>query len=341
MTDPVDPCLDRYLAGNASEEDVQALGERLRADAALRKELLVLAAFDAELPGALRAVAREKKEAARVTVATFPAAGARPAQVRAAARRPLARRFPWPAAIAAGTVIAVGLGAYFIGRPGRPDRTGLAVTAAPPRPAPQLAPQLVPQLVPQPARMEAALPVVKAEGRLTEVGGEVWVARADGTGQPAVASIGTEVFAGDAIVTSTNASARFAYADGSTLRIYRHSAVVLSRTDAGPGLDLRRGSVDADIRKQPDGRHLRVLGELMQAEIVGTEFRLMADARSRWLGVRQGTVEASRVADGQKVTLQAGNYSAVAPNWPYRRMDARVCPVWKQVCQQAAGTPYP
>lgn len=329
MTDHADPYLDRYLAGQASEEDVQALGERLRADAALRKELLVLAAFDAELPGALRDVAREKKEQARVTVATFPAAGTRPARLRTDARRPLTRRFPWPAAIAAGIVIAVGLGAYFIGRPGRPGRTELATTVAAPRPAPQ------------PATMEAALSVAKAEGRLTEVGGEVWVARADGTGQPAVASAGTEVFAGDAIVTSTNASARFAYADGSTLLIYRASAVVLSQSDAGPGLDLRRGAVDADIRQQPDGQHLRVLGDLMHAEIVGTEFRLMADARSRWLGVRQGVVEASRLADGQKVTLQAGNYSAVAPNWPYMRMDARVCPYWKQVCRQAAGTPYP
>jgi hypothetical protein len=326
MTDHADPYLDRYLAGQASEEDVQALGERLRADAALRKELLVLAAFDAELPGALRDVAWEKKEQARVTVATFPAAGTRPARLRMDARRPLARRFPWPAAIAAGIVIAVGLGAYFIGRPGR---TELATTVAAPRPTPQPAPR------------DAALPVAKAEGRLTEVGGEVWVVRADGTGQPAVASAGTEVFAGDAIVTSTNASARFAYADGSTLRIYRASAVVLSHSDAGPGLDLRRGAVDADIRQQPDGQHLRVLGDLMHAEIVGTEFRLMADARSRWLGVRQGVVKVSRLADGQKVTLQAGNYSAVAPNWPYMRMDARVCPYWKQVCRQAAGTPYP
>jgi ferric-dicitrate binding protein FerR (iron transport regulator) len=175
------------------------------------------------------------------------------------------------------------------------------------------------------------------------VSGDVRVARTDGTGQPAAAAVGAEVFAGETILTATNASAQFAYADGSTLRIYRGSAVVLSRTDAGPGLDLRRGAVDADIRKQPAGRHLRVLGELMRAEIVGTEFRLMTDSRSKWksLGVRTGVVEAIRVADGQKVVLQAGNYAAVATNWPYMRMDARVCPVWKEACRQMAGTPYP
>ena len=154
-------------------------------------------------------------------------------------------------------------------------------------------------------------------------------------------AVGAEVFAGETILTATNASAQFAYADGSTLSIYRGSAVVLSRTDAGPGLDLRRGAVDADIRKQPDGRHLRILGELMHAEIVGTEFRLMGDARTKSLGVRKGVVEVIRVADGQKVVLQAGNYAAVAPNWPYMRMDARVCPAWQAACRQAAGTPYP
>lgn len=318
MTDHVDPCLNRYLAGQASEEDVRSLEERLRSDAALRKELLVLAAFDGELPGALLDVAREKKEKAHDTAATFPVAGGQPARIRTEARRPLARRLLWPAAIAAGILALVGLVAYSTGWSERSGRAELATPTPPPPPA-------------------AAV----AEGRLSEIRGEVWVARADGAGQPVPAGAGRQVFAGETIVTATNASAQFAYADGSTLRIYRASAVVLSRTDAGPGLELRRGAMDADIRKQPEGHHLRILGELMHAEIVGTQFRLMAGSRSKWLGVREGIVEVSRMADGQKVVLQAGNYAAVAPNWPYMRMDARVCPVWKDVCRQAAGTPYP
>jgi ferric-dicitrate binding protein FerR (iron transport regulator) len=326
MTDESDACLNLYLAGQASEADVRSLGERLRSDAALRKELLILAAFDAELPGALRDVAREKKEKARVTVATFPALDAHRARIRTEARRPFARRLLWPAAIAAGILAVVGLVAYSTGRSARAGRTELATTAIPP---------------PPPAVVEAARPVAKAEGRLTEISGEVWVARADGTGQPVVASVGTEVFAGEVLRTTTNASAQFAYADGSTLSIYRGSAVVLSRTDAGPGLDLRRGAVDADIRKQPDGRHLQILGELMHAEIVGTEFRLMVDSSSAWLGVREGKVEVTRVSDGQKILLGQANYAAVHPKWPYMKMNPLVCPVWKGVCQQAAGTAYP
>jgi len=329
MKDPADPRLDRYLAGVASEEDVLALGERLRSDPALRKELLVLAAFDAELPGALRDVAREKKEKARVTVATFPAAGARRARRQTEARHSSVRRFLRPAAIAAGILVVAGLIAYSTGRSGRLGRTELATTVPPPPPAAA------------PVSVEAAKPVAKAEGRLTEIDGEVWVARADGEGQPVPAVVGHQVFAGEAIVTGTNATARFAYADGSTLHLYRRSAVVLSREGDGQGLDLRAGALDATVRPRQPAESLRVLGALMQAEIVGTEFRLMVDSTSRWLGVREGRVVVTRVADGQSLNLEAGNYAAVSPRWPYSRMNARVCPMWQAVSRQAAGTPYP
>jgi hypothetical protein len=103
----------------------------------------------------------------------------------------------------------------------------------------------------------------------------------------------------------------------------------------------KASALDVAVRKQAEGRRMRVTGALMHAEITGTEFRLMADSRSRWLGVRKGQVVVSRVADSQKVTLEAGNYAAVCPDWPYMRMNARVCPMWKGICQQAAGNAYP
>jgi len=329
MTTDSRPDLLRYFDGKMTPDEVRALEEKLRQDSGLRKELLILAGFEADLPGALAAVAQEKREAVRVNTATFPPAP--PADSRTArpeVLRPTGtfHRVFWPVAAAASLLLAAGI--YL-----QANKTSI------PPPKPSLA------VVGQPAKTNAPAPAPRApaEGRLVAVSGDVRVARAGGTGQPAAAAVGAEVFAGETILTATNTSAQFAYADGSTLRIYRGSAVVLSRTDAGPGLDLRRGALDADIRKQPEGRPLRVLGELMQAKIVGTEFRLMADAQSKWksLGVREGVVEVSRVADGQKVVLQAGNYAAVAPNWPYMRMDARVCPVWKAACRETAGTPYP
>ncbi len=329
MTTDSCPDLRRYFDGKMTPDEVRALEEKLRQDSGLRKELLIMAGFEADLPGALAAVAQEKREAVRVNTATFPStppAASRTARPEVLRPAGTFHRVFWPVVAAASLLLAAGI--YL-----QAKKTFI------PRPQPSLA------VVGQPAKTTAPAPAPRApaEGRLVAMSGEVRVARADGTGPSSAAAVGAEVFAGETILTATNASAQFAYADGSTLRIYRASTVVLSRTDAGPGLDLRRGAVDADIRKQPDGRHLQILGELMHAEIVGTEFRLMADAQSKWksLGVREGVVEVIRVADGQKVVLQAGNYAAVAPNWPYMRMDARVCPAWKEVCRAMAGTPYP
>jgi ferric-dicitrate binding protein FerR (iron transport regulator) len=326
MTTDSRPDLLRYIDGTMSPDEVHALEEKLRQDSGLRKELLIMAGFEADLPGALAAVAQEKRVTVRANTATFPStppAASRTARSETRRSAGTFHRVFWPVAAAAGLLLTAGI--YL-----QAKKTFIS------RPQPSVA-------AGQPAKTTAPAPAPRApaEGRLVAVSGEVRVARADGTGQPAAAAVGAEVFAGETILTATNASAQFAYADGSTLSIYRSSAVVLSRTAAGPVLDLRRGAVDADIRKQPDGRHLRILGELMHAEIVGTEFRLMVDSSSAWLGVREGKVEVTRVSDGQKILLGQANYAAVHPKWPYMKMDPLVCPVWKGVCQQAAGTPYP
>lgn len=303
--------LSRYLDGVETPEEFAELERQALQSPELRRELVRLAKLDSMTRTLVKEAAAAKE---------FSKCGER---IIATERRRWRIRWVCGAAAAALVVCVVGVNLW---QARQAEKLTVAIgregDAKPPIPVPA--------------------PHVPAEGRLVAVSGEVWVARSDGTGQSA-ASVGTEVRADETIVTATNASALFAYADGSTLRIYRASAVVLSRTDAGPGLDLRQGAVDADIRKQPEGRRLRVLGELMQAEIVGTEFRLMADPRGKWkcLGVRTGVVEVRRVADGQKVVLKAGNYAAVAPNWPYMLMDARVCPVWKEICRAMAGTEYP
>lgn len=327
MTTDSRPDLLRYIDGKMPPDELRAVEGKLRQDSGLRKELLILAGFDADLRGALADVAQERRVAVRANTTVVPSAP--PADSRTARpeiRRPAGtfHRVFWPVAAAATLLIAVGI--YLQAK---------RISAPPPSPSVAATGQTAKTPASAPA------PRAPAEGRLVAVSGEVRVARADVKGQPAAASVGAEVFAGETILTATNASAQFAYADGSTLRIYPACALVLSRTDAGPGLDLRRGAIDADIRKQPEGRHLRILGELLHAEIVGTEFRLMAGSQWKFLGVREGVVEVSRVADGQKVVLQAGNYAAVATNWPYMRMDARVCPVWQAACRQMAGTPYP
>jgi ferric-dicitrate binding protein FerR (iron transport regulator) len=288
-----------FLDGRFGPAEARKFEELLRRDRAARKELLVLAGFEAELPAALK-----EAETAAPDMSGPPVAGAR---ARGAAR--FAVRALLPLAAAAGLVLAVRAVL-----PGPRAGAGSAHTAAVQRPV---------------------------EGQLVEVSGEVLVGEAGANGRLAAAASGTVVRAGSAISLGAGASAVFVCSDGSVLRLYRNTAVVLERTKTGANVQLLRGAVDAVVLPQPPGSMFVAHTGLMRADIVGTEFRLMADSKSAWLGVRKGAVIVTRAADGQKLNIDDGKYAAVASDWPFMRMNTLVCPRWQSVCRQAAGSLYP
>lgn len=196
----------------------------------------------------------------------------------------------------------------------------------------------------EPAATLAAEPKTEAlpfAGELFATNGEVWLTSAGQTNASKVSGANLALHTGDAIRTGTNAQAHFMYPDGSALTIHHHTEVTVGRTKSGPKFDLERGGVDADVRPQPAGRNMKATTKHMRADGGGTQFRMMADPNSTWIGVRKGKVRVTRASDGQKILLGQSNYAAVHPKWPYQRMDARVCPVWKSVCQQATGSAYP
>jgi len=285
-----------YLNDRMEPADVHEFEEALRRDPLLRRKLLVLANFEAELPVAL------KDEAAVKCDSKKPSA------------RPVMRlvmRIMLPLAAAAGLVLALRL--------------------------------ILPQTKPAVHGSLAVAPVIELPvvGHLVELNGDVRISEGHSANSIVVVSSGTVVHAGATIALATNAAACFAFMDGSLLRLYQGTVLVLKQTATGASVELQRGAVDASIRPQPANHMLVMHTSFLYAEIVGTEFRLMADSKSAWLGVRKGEVRVTREADGKKVSLADGNYAAVAPNWPFMRMNARVCPLWKSVCQKAAGTPYP
>ena len=285
-----------YLNDRMEPADVHEFEEALRRDPLLRRKLLVLANFEAELPVAL------KDEAAVKCDSKKPSA------------RPVMRlvmRIMLPLAAAAGLVLALRL--------------------------------ILPQTKPAVHGSLAVAPVIELPvvGHLVELNGDVRISEGNSENSIVVVSSGTVVHAGATIALATNAAACFAFMDGSLLRLYQGTVLVLKQTATGASVELQRGAVDASIRPQPANHMLVMHTSFLYAEIVGTEFRLMADSKSAWLGVRKGEVRVTREADGKKVSLADGNYAAVAPNWPFMRMNARVCPLWKSVCQKAAGTPYP
>jgi len=288
--------LMNYLNDRMEPADVHEFEEALRHNPLLRKELLILANLEAELPRALKEVTTgncdSKKPSARPVMR-------------------LVMRIMLPLAAAAGLVLALRL--------------------------------ILPQTKPAVHGSLAVAPVIELPvvGHLVELNGDVRISEGNSANSIVVVSSGTVVHAGATIALATNAAACFAFMDGSLLRLYQGTVLVLKQTATGASVELQRGAVDASIRPQPANHMLVMHTSFLYAEIVGTEFRLMADSKSAWLGVRKGEVRVTREADGKKVSLADGNYAAVAPNWPFMRMNARVCPLWKSVCQQAAGTPYP
>jgi ferric-dicitrate binding protein FerR (iron transport regulator) len=297
--------LDAWDDNSLGAEGTADLKRRL-AEPDARAELV----SDWLLHGAIYELLREERSVGE----SVPAAG-RPAGVS----RPLplvrSRRSPWFAgAIAAGAAAAVLLGWFTFQH--RPPVRGTVTAVPPPDPRP-------------------------VAGALTLADGEVWIATAGLTNAVTLAGGPATLRVGDAILTGSNALARFTYPDGSTLSLYRNTRVVVSVTNGALRANLALGAIDADIRPQLPGCSMHVTTAFMGTEVLGTEFRLMADSKSAWLGVRNGSVDVVRLSDGKTLHLGTSNYAAVHPKWPYMRMNALVCPAWKSVCQRAAGSEYP
>jgi hypothetical protein len=314
--------LDAWEDGALGAEDVAEL-KRLLANPEARAELV----GDWLLHGAIYERLREEKaakEAAALLAANAPApsresAGVPPPVWRRLFRRP-AGTVPgaaWrKAALAAGVVLAALVGWQLFKTP-KPE-----VARVVPPPAPALETRIV-------------------AGVLTATNGAVWVRLAGQTNANQVAGAQLTLYSGDTLQTGSNTLARFTYPDGSALAIYSNTRLSVGLTNSALRLEVEYGAVDAVILPQPPGHDMLATTKFMRSDILGTEFRLMADTQSAWLGVRKGKIEVTRVADGMKVVLLQSNYAAVHPGWPYMRMNATLCSVWKGVCQKAAGSAYP
>lgn len=136
--------------------------------------------------------------------------------------------------------------------------------------------------------------------------GTATIARAGGT-LPAAA--GTRLLTGDRITTDGTATVH--WPDGSELVLAAGSALALS-----PRPHLERGTVDASIVHQPAGAPFVVATAEAQIEVLGTRFRLAADAGSTRCDLHTGAVRITRLADGRSLQLAPGQSATVAPGQP-------------------------
>lgn len=131
--------------------------------------------------------------------------------------------------------------------------------------------------------------------------------RRAGSTLPAIA--GMRLLAGDRITTDSNATVH--WPDGSELVLAAGSGLILT-----PGPQLEHGTIDASIVHQPADAPFVVATAEAQIEVLGTRFRLIAEAGSTRCDLRAGAVRLTRLADGRSLQLTPGQSATIAPGHP-------------------------
>lgn len=119
-------------------------------------------------------------------------------------------------------------------------------------------------------------------------------------------------------------SAQFRFADGTLITLQGGSELSFS-DDGQKVLMLSRGTLSADVKKQPAGRPMLIRTPSAVAEVVGTAFDLTARTEDTLLNVDEGLVKLKRLADGSQIDVPA-NRSAVASLAAASELDAASTP---------------
>lgn len=325
--------IERYLAGAARPEEVEALERRVAEDPDAARALLAAARRNLALRKALRA----------------RGAAARAGRAFRAAPRRAVRRLAFAGIAAAAAAVAVVLLVHD-SLPSLPAPVSRAVpstsvpdsgrrTESPPmppipaeqmRPAPGVEPTPPkvpppppskppaepppPPTPPAPARVPPAPlpPTVAAAAEVTLARGAVFVLDA---GAAAPARAGQAIRAGQGLRTDRESTARIAFPDGSVLELEGETTV--ERLSEGPRREARlaAGAVSARVRTRPAGQAFVLVTPHAEIAVLGTEFRVSVRPAQTGVAVLEGRVQVSG-AQGRAVTASAGQFVRAAAGAP-------------------------
>jgi ferric-dicitrate binding protein FerR (iron transport regulator) len=117
---------------------------------------------------------------------------------------------------------------------------------------------------------------------------------------------GTILVAGDTILTGKDATAKLSFEPEAThLDLASESELHLAALTHGKRLELRSGSLQAQVAPQPPGEPMRLLTPLAQAEVIGTRFGLSSDAVATRLRVDEGRVLISKRSEDSGLVVPA------------------------------------
>jgi outer membrane biosynthesis protein TonB len=168
-----------------------------------------------------------------------------------------------------------------------------------PKPAPPEPPKEAPK--PEPTRV-----VKTAVAKLDKVEGDVRV-----DGKPAVAGQEAENVA----TGPTKSRASIVLADGTRLGLDADAAIKeIVKGPKGTRIVLTQGTLTADVAKQPADQPLVIATPQAEARVLGTVFRLVVDASSTRLEVREGKVRLTR--ETKSVDVSAGQFATATAGTP-------------------------
>ena len=147
-------------------------------------------------------------------------------------------------------------------------------------------------------------PVSSDAPRLALHGGRVHITR---NAETVRASDGLELAPGDIVTTGAGAMATIRYRHERTQLSLQSGTILLVEDFAhGKHFGLRQGVIDAKVAPQVAGRAMLIATSHARATVVGTEFKLGANAATTKLDVLEGKVEFTCRFNSKKVMVTGG-----------------------------------
>lgn len=314
--------MDRYLAGEADDKDIQRLDAWLGSDASARRELILAAGMECDLRRILYGTAADARPFPAAVAAEAldrrPTGAGTQAGPRPRWRRPAFRHIVLIVLAAVGWAAA----AYFAAV-NHQARGRLAQLAGRSDPRPEAG---RPGSTPAPREAPAAPAADADKPRLHEARGLVLLLpEAQGQGRAVRVSAGSVVPEGRALWTCPWGRAGTRYADGTTVSLERSTVAAFSEFEAGKVIRLQSGILAINryggraqrgpmTIETPNGS-VRFQNALVAVAI--------SDGRT-FVEVGEGMARVTRAADGKAVQAPAGHYVVVSDADRFRVVKGRL-----------------
>ncbi len=136
----------------------------------------------------------------------------------------------------------------------------------------------------------------------------------DGKSQQTIEGV-DGVLPGRLFLEGDSAIAVLRFNDGTSLTLTGDTEVSIDASveeKSGKRLDLRRGTLSAEVVHQPAGQPLMITTAIARLEVLGTIFTVGAGVDTTTLAVEQGRVRMERLADNQVVEVATGQQASVS-----------------------------